>query len=235
MAHVLLVRHARNSWVGKRLPGHTPGILLSEEGHAECRGLAERLDSYPLDAVYASSLERAVQTARYLAEPRALAVSEVPDLMDLDTGSFTGRAIDEVAKDPLWPTVMFAPSIARFPDGEGMTDMQARVVRALDTIRLAHPGGAVAVVAHADVIKSLVAHYVGLPFDLFQRLEIATASVSVLSFGHLGARLLGLNLTGSIPLPPDPNSTPPADPAATVPSLPTATPAAPNDLTAESS
>lgn len=206
MTHVLLVRHARNDWVGKRLPGRTPGILLSEEGHAESRALAERLNGYPLDAVYASSLERAVQTARYLAEPRALPVLEVPDLVDLDTGDFTGRDIEQASKDPLWRNVIMSPSIARFPGGEGMWDMQVRAVRAMERIRMAHEGRPVAVVAHADVIKSIVAHYIGLPFDLFQRLEVSTTSVSILSFGAHGARLLAMNLTGSVPQPPEPQT-----------------------------
>jgi probable phosphomutase (TIGR03848 family) len=204
MAHLLLVRHARNDWVGKRLPGQTPGILLNDEGHAEARALAERLKDYPLDAVYSSSLERAMQTAGYLAEPRGLEVVAVAGLKDLDTGEFTGRDLAEAAKDPLWAVIKASPSIGRFPGGESLHDMQVRSVRAVEEIRLRHEGGAAAVVAHADVVKAVVAYYLGLPLDLFQRLDVATASVTVLSFGAFGARLQALNLTGAVPPPPEP-------------------------------
>jgi probable phosphoglycerate mutase len=71
-------------------------------------------------------------------------------------------------------------------------------VEALDDIRARHTKPLL-VVAHADVIKVLIAHYVGLPLDLFQRLEIGTASVSVLSFGKTGSHLLALNITGGLP------------------------------------
>ena len=198
MSVILLVRHAKNDWVGKRLPGHTPGIRLSEEGHQEARDLAARLDGYPLEAVYSSSLERALQTALYVAEPRGLAVIEEPRLKDVDTGDFTGREITEAAKDPLWISVQFAPSLARFPGGESISALQARAVSALEEIRTRHTKP-VLVVAHADVIKVLIAHYVGLPLDLFQRLEIDTASVSTLSFGKTGAHLHALNYTGGLP------------------------------------
>jgi probable phosphomutase (TIGR03848 family) len=205
MTQILLIRHARNDWVGKRLPGWTPGIHLSAEGRAEAAALAERLASTPLDAVYSSTLDRALETAAYIAGPRSLPVIEVADLVDVDTGDWTGRDLKEVSKEPSWWGVVFRPSLTRLPGGETLWEMQVRAVTALERIRAAHPDGAVAVVAHADVIKALVAHYLGLPLDLFQRIGVSTASVSVLHVGDNGAALAALNLTGSIPTPPAPD------------------------------
>ena len=72
--HLLLIRHATNDWVGKRLAGWTPGVHLNEEGVAQARALADRLAERRIDHVYASPLERAQETAAIVAEPHGLPV-----------------------------------------------------------------------------------------------------------------------------------------------------------------
>jgi probable phosphoglycerate mutase len=202
---LLLIRHAKNDWVGERLPGQTPGIHLSEEGREEAAVLAGRMADYPLDALYASTLERAQETAAILAKPHGLPVGDLPDLVDLDTGDLTGMSIKEAQKQPVWIGIQAFPSITRIPGGESLWDLQVRVVRALEGVRRRHEGGVVAVVAHSDVIKVAVAHYVGLPLDLFQRLVISTTSVSLLLFTDHGARLVTMNNTAELPRPEPPS------------------------------
>ena len=91
------------------------------------------------------------------------------------------------------------PGGARFPDGESLREVQARMVVELDAIRDAHPGQAVAVISHSDPIKLAVAHYAGLPLDLFQRLTISPASITAFAFSRFGPRLLCLNHTETLP------------------------------------
>ena len=100
----------------------------------------------------------------------------------------------------LWRAVQFAPSMSRFPGGEGPREMQARVVSELEDLRAKHAKQTVAVVSHADVIKAAVAHYVGLHLDLFQRLVVAPASLTVLELSNPVPRLMCLNDTGHLPL-----------------------------------
>jgi probable phosphoglycerate mutase len=204
MTQLLLIRHAHNDWVNRRLAGWTPGVHLSDEGHAEASALAQRLADYRLDAVYASPLERAQQTARYLAEPRGLPVRTLEGLGEVRYGSWTGRELSALRHEPLWRTVQARPSLARFPDGESLAEMQARALAALEALRRDHPNEVVAVVSHGDVIKALVAHYTGMHLDHFQRLAVATASLTVVRISDEGARLILFNDTGHVPAPPEP-------------------------------
>lgn len=200
---LLLIRHARNDWVGKRLAGWSPGVHLNEEGHREAAALAERLEGYPIDAVYSSPLERALETARYITEPRGLEPRLLEAVGEVGYGSWTGKALEDLRDEPLWVTAMHNPSGVRFPGGESICDVQSRVVSSLEALRAEHEQGVIAVVAHGDVVRIAVAHYLGLHVDLFQRLVVSTASLTVLRLTSHGPRVLVLNDTGSVPPPPD--------------------------------
>jgi len=97
---------------------------------------------------------------------------------------------------PEWSTVQRAPSTFRFPNGESFTEMQTRIVSALDRIRVAHPGGVVVCVSHADPIKAAIAHAMGTHLDLFQRIVVSTCSVSAISYSTAGPVVLTVNSTG---------------------------------------
>jgi probable phosphoglycerate mutase len=84
-----------------------------------------------------------------------------------------------------------------FPGGESIRALQHRGVDAIDDILGRHRKGAIAVVSHADWIKAVVAHYLGLHLDLFQRLVIDPASATVVAFGDGFPRLLRLSDSGS--------------------------------------
>jgi probable phosphomutase (TIGR03848 family) len=195
---LLLIRHGLTDWVGHRLPGWTPGIHLSEQGRQQAETLAQRLASLPIEAIYASPLERTVETAEAIAAPHGLNVQLRENLGELRIGEWTGQAIEDLAKKEVWLAIQFYPSGADIPGGEMMHEMQARVVAELDAIRKAHPGATVAVVSHADVIKAAVAHYIGLHLDLFQRLAVYPASLTAFRFNKFGPRLVLFNDSGTI-------------------------------------
>ena len=197
--NLLLIRHAQNDWVGERLAGWTPGVHLNEVGRAQAATLAQQLAEVPLAAIYSSPLERTLETAQPLAETWDLAVEVREGLGEARYGDWTGRNLEELQKEELWPVVQVYPGGARFPGGESMREVQARIVAEIDAIRDGHAGQTVAVVSHSDPIKMAVAHYAGLPLDLFQRLTIAPASVTAFAFTKFGPRLLCLNHTGSLP------------------------------------
>lgn len=201
MTHLLLIRHAINDWVGDRLAGWTPGVHLNERGRDQAAALAERLAEWPIAAVYSSPLERTVETAEYLAARRQLPVTIVEGMGESQYGDWTGRSIKELAESPEWMKVQVTPSVARFPNGESLGEMQARAIAALEDIRQAHPKGVVAVFSHADVIKAVAAYYIGMHLDLFQRLVISPASITWLHFTPFGPRLLRLNDPGVLEAP----------------------------------
>ncbi len=199
MMNLLLIRHALNDWVGERLAGWTPEVHLNDEGRAQVEALVQRLAEVPLAAIYSSPLERTMETARPLAEAHGLAVHVRETLGESRFGEWEGKSLKELKDEKLWPVVHVYPSGARFPGGESMREVQTRMVVELDAIRDAHAEQTVAVVSHSDPIKMAVAHYLGLPLDLFQRLAIAPASVTALTFTTYGPQLVCLNHTDSLP------------------------------------
>jgi probable phosphomutase (TIGR03848 family) len=194
---LMLVRHAVTAETGPVLSGRRP-IELSEEGRQQAAAVARRLAALPLAAVYASPVERAAQTARAIATFHGLEVQVLEGVEEADYGDWSGRSLKDLAGTELWRRVQIAPSQARFPNGEAIAEMQERASLALQHVVEGHPGGVVAVVSHADVIKAAVAHFLGVDLDHFQRLAISPASVTVLAFGKDGPVLVKLNDTGEL-------------------------------------
>ncbi|MBI1802111.1 MAG: histidine phosphatase family protein [Chloroflexi bacterium] len=202
MTTFFLVRHATNDWVKKgRLPGWTEGIHLNEEGRKQAEALAERLRPVKFNAVYSSHLERAQETAERIVVGRKLSIVVRPCLADLKTGDWTGRSVKQVARTKLWKQIQLMPTHTRMPGGESFSEMQGRLISELEAIHAAHPKGTVAIVSHADAIKVVIAHYLKLHLDQFQRIVISPASLSIVQVEGGMARLIRLNDTGPLPDP----------------------------------
>jgi probable phosphoglycerate mutase len=193
---VLLVRHGQTPTTGKLLPGRAPGLHLADVGHEQAAAAAARIAELPkVDAIYASPLERTRQTAAPIGKALKQRVQIDKGLLECDFGDWTGKELSTLMKLPEWSTVQRAPSTFRFPNGESFTEMQTRIVSALDRIRVAHPGGVVVCVSHADPIKAAIAHAMGTHLDLFQRIVVSTCSVSAI-YSTAGPVVLTVNSTG---------------------------------------
>jgi probable phosphomutase (TIGR03848 family) len=195
MRLLLLLRHAVTEDTGARLSGWTPGLRLSDTGREQAVALAGRLAAVPIDAVYASPLERCQETAAAVADACGLRIGTLEDVGEVRYGDWTGRELKELARQPLWKVVQATPSAARFPGGESIFQMQARAVLAVERLRETHPRQTVAVCSHADVIKALTCHYLGMHLDLLQRVAVSPASVTAFAFGPV-PYLVRLNDTG---------------------------------------
>jgi probable phosphoglycerate mutase len=194
---ILLVRHGQTPTTGQLLPGRAPGLHLADAGVAQAQAAAERIAALEkVDAVYASPLERARETAAPIGKILGQKVAIDKGLLECDFGEWTGAELKNLMKLPEWTTVQRSPSTFRFPGGESFTEMQTRIVSALDRIRHAHPGGTVVCVSHADPIKAAVAHAMGTHIDLFQRIVISTCSISAIAYSLGGPVVLTVNSTG---------------------------------------
>jgi probable phosphoglycerate mutase len=194
---ILMVRHGRTPTTGKVLPGRAKGLHLSDEGVAEAKRVAERIaEMKKVAAIYASPLERTRETAAPIAKALGLDIVTHKGLLECDFGSWTGASLASLMKKKEWTTVQRAPSAFRFPNGESFTEMQTRIVGALDEIRRAHPGKVVVCVSHADPIKAALAHAMGTHLDLFQRIVVSTCSVSAVAYAETGPVVLTVNSTG---------------------------------------
>ena len=193
MTTFFLVRHAVTEHTGKRLSGWMEGISLTEQGREQAEQVAERLAGVKLDAVYSSPIERTLETARPIAARHGLRVQTRRGLGEVEYGDWTNRPLRSLMRTKLWTTVQRWPSGARFPDGESIREVQVRAVTEVEKIAADHPKETVCCVSHGDVIKLVIAHYMGVHIDLYQRIVIAPASISVIDLTSRGPMIMSLN------------------------------------------
>jgi probable phosphomutase (TIGR03848 family) len=198
MATLFLIRHAVTAQTGRVLYGQMRGIDLDDRGRAQAASLVERFASVRLTAIYSSPLERCVQTVEPLATAQRLRIERATGLIEMDTGSWTGRTLAQVRRTKPWTTVQRQPSAFRFPGGEGFVEAQARAVDAVERIVRRHPRGRVAVATHGDIVRIVLAHLLGTPLDDFQRIVADTASVSVVVTHAKHRRVVLVNDTGGL-------------------------------------
>lgn len=195
---LLLIRHALTARTGVRLSGWTPGVSLDRRGRAQAASLAERLRGTHIDAIYASPLERTVQTAEPIARAHGLRVRKREDLGEVQYGEIEGKSLKSLARTKIWVHLRAWPSDVHFPGGESIRQTQVRAVDSIERLRTEHPGQVVAVVSHADWIKLALAHYLGVHIDLYRRLMIEPASVSAIQFFDMGVAIRRVNDTGDL-------------------------------------
>ncbi|KQR31272.1 MULTISPECIES: MSMEG_4193 family putative phosphomutase [Curtobacterium] len=213
MATVLLVRHGRTTANATGvLAGRTAGVRLDAVGRTQAERTAERIAAVPVVAVVSSPLERCRQTARAILDRQpGRQPGRQPDrqsgasdllieraITEADYGQWQGRKLADLAKEPLWRTVQANPSAVVFPGGESMQTMQSRAVAAVRRIdaevEAEHGPGAVWVaVSHGDIIKSVLADAFGMHLDLFQRIGVGPASVSVVRYGEHRPEVVATN------------------------------------------
>lgn len=194
---VLLVRHGTTPTTGRSLPGRAPGLHLADAGIGQAERAGERLaELREVDALYCSPLERTRETAAPIGRAIGIRPRVERGLLECDFGDWTGAALKDLFKLPEWRTVQKAPSTFRFPNGESFTEMQVRIVSALDRLRARHPGGTIVCVSHADPIKAAVAHAMGTHLDMFQRIVISPCSISAFSWTTDGPVALTVNSIG---------------------------------------
>ena len=187
------VRHGVTAHTGHRLTGWMEGVSLNDEGRAQAERAADMLADVEFEAIYSSPIDRTRETAEALARPHRLKVRTSRGLGEVGYGDWTGRSLKVLARTKIWATLQRWPSSVRFPGGDTLREVQVRVVDEIERLREKHPRGNVCLVSHADTIKLALAHYMGIHIDLFQRLVVAPASVSVLTIGSYGPQVLSLN------------------------------------------
>jgi probable phosphoglycerate mutase len=185
MTQILLIRHAVNDFVKTgKLAGWTPEVHLNDEGRAQAEALGKRLADTPIKQLYASPLERTVETAEAIRQhhPR-LQLQITHELGEVRYGDWEGKSISALQSRKMWHVVQEYPSRAYFPNGETMRGVQTRAVNAIEDLAAKHPRELVAVVSHADLIKMVLAHYLGMHLDNFQRIVVSPASINSLLLG----------------------------------------------------
>ena len=179
-ATLILVRHAAHIHLNETLSGRMPGVPLSEAGRAQAARLAARLAARGVDAVQASPLDRARETAVAIAEAAGLIVEVTDGLQEIDFGKWTGRTFLNLLPDPDWGRWNEHRASSRPPDGESMLEAQSRIVTHLDQVARANDGDTIVLVSHADMIRAAVAHVLGLDLNHYWRFDADPASATTI-------------------------------------------------------
>jgi alpha-ribazole phosphatase/probable phosphoglycerate mutase len=181
---VVLVRHAETEESARGRCYGRLDVRLSSRGLRQAEALAAALADVSLAAVYASPLSRALDTARPIAAAQGLEPVVLEALTELDFGEVEGLRYDEIeAERPeLFRAWMDEPARVRFPGGEGLADLRARILPALTELRTRHEREAVAVVAHGGVVRVVLAEALGVEDGAVFRLDQAEGGVSVVDW-----------------------------------------------------
>lgn len=225
MGRAILVRHGRTTANATGvLAGRTP-VELDEHGREQATRLAQVFAGVPLAAAVSSPLLRTQQTLELVLGDRATDVPVHFDeaLSEVDYGQWTGGALKDLAKDPMWRLVQSHPSSVTFPGGESMAGMAARSAAAVrgwvaqwdaalaeteapasdndeegGTRPASRPIANVLIVSHGDVIKAILADALGMHLDAFQRIAVDPASVSVVHYAEGRPMVECMNTDGSL-------------------------------------
>lgn len=191
-AEIILARHAAHEDLGRRLTGRAAGVNLSAFGRRQADALGRVLAARRPSVLQCSPRERARQTAEAISRHTGLEPMVEPALDEIDFGAWNGAAFADLEPDPLWRRWNEARDAGAPPEGEAMADAVTRMASHIEG--LAGGPGAIVMVTHCDVIRGVVAHYLGLPMQAIFRFEVAPASITTLRVEDGRVTLVNLNV-----------------------------------------
>jgi len=189
-----LVRHAAHDRLGSVLVGRLNGVHLSLAGRSQARDLAQHFAREEIEAVITSPRERAQETAEPIADALGLSLRISNALDEINMGGWQGHSFSELATSEDWARWNTARSMARPPRGETIAEVQARMLAEVMHLHATTPGAQYILVSHAEPVRSLLLHVLGLSADLWNRIEIEPASISTIALDEAGGRILRMNL-----------------------------------------
>jgi broad specificity phosphatase PhoE len=192
-ALVHLVRHTTYALLDRALGGRERHSL-SAEGRADAERVAAWLEDSHAAAVVSSPVQRARETAEAIARRLGLVVRLDPSFAEIDVASWSGRRFEELQGDAAWKAWNAFRSTVGIPGGETMLAVQARAIAGVMRYATESDEAEFVVVSHADVIKAVLAHFLGAPLDLLRRIEISPGSISQIMLYPEDARILAVNV-----------------------------------------
>jgi broad specificity phosphatase PhoE len=198
MALVIMVRHGQTDEnIHGRISGQGP-VPLNARGQEQARLAAEVLVPLGITHIFSSPLVRARQTAEFLAARLHRPIAEIADLREVGYGDWEGKTFGEMRGHPVAHQVFNDPINAVFPNGEGLLEVQQRGVGVIEWVRRTYPQGIVAVVSHGDVIRTALAHYLGMAFNEYHRLNLDNGAISVLELFDEWVRVKAMNFVPQV-------------------------------------
>ena len=184
MLKIDILRHGQtDSNTQGRYLGSTDAPL-NDKGIAQAHRAAERLKSIRYDAIYASPLKRAWQTAEIVAEPHGLEVRRLDGIAERNFGIFDNLTYREIGERYPEEQAAWEQNINEYipPEGESALQVRERVARTLDSLKIQHADGSILLVTHLGLTRQLVAHLLDMPVEAgwhFMLDNTAVASIEI--------------------------------------------------------
>ena len=181
MTRIFLVRHGDTALNSReRFWGRTD-VELSADGMTQAENLRDRLANENITAIYASDLQRALVTARIIASVHQIEVIICPELQETNFGKIEGLTFSEISQQYPELTDLWVnwSSHLKFPGGESVHDLNARVSKFPDRLKKHAPDNQVLVVAHAASLRLLICHLLGIDIEHWRHLRLSLASLSI--------------------------------------------------------
>lgn len=194
MTTFLLLRHSHSTANGAGiLAGQLAGITLSEIGLKQSNEIAQSLRPLNINAIFSSPLERCLMTVQPLAQQRKKRIQQLEGIIEMNYGDWSGRKLNELAKEKLWRRIQKTPSRVTFPNGESFVQASRRIERTLTSLSSKHPKSTILICSHGDIIKIAVQLTVGSELDRFQRIIIDPASLTTVEWNGSSRTLIATN------------------------------------------
>jgi len=191
---LIVIRHGETAWnVDTRLQGHLD-IELNETGRWQAQQLALALGDEPLNAIYASDLLRAWQTAQAIAARTLAPLQADPGLRERGFGDFEGRTYAEI--EASWPDLSLqwrrrVPDWAPPGGGESLLYMRQRVQSCVNRLAAPHLGEQIVLVAHGGVLDILYRLATGQDLQAPRAWQLGNAAINRLLWTPDGLTLVG--------------------------------------------
>jgi alpha-ribazole phosphatase len=201
MIQLLLVRHGETDWnASQRFQGHSD-VPLNENGRRQAEAIAQRLAEHELEAIYASDLSRAWDTAAAIAAHHNIEPIAEAKLREGSFGQWEGLTYAEIEQREPEAVKAWHADISSFqpPDGESIHQLYERVVAAYQQIAARHAGQTVLLAAHGGSLQMLICYLLGLPPKSFWQFNLGHCSLSKISVYDAGASINLINDTNHLP------------------------------------
>ncbi len=196
---ILFLRHGQTDWnKAGRWQGHAD-IPLNDTGKQQAELLCQRLQSWPIEAIYTSDLQRCVQTAVPLASTLGLEPIKAPLWRERDVGGFSGMTGDQARENypEIWAKAV--RGMVDPPDGEPFVEVKERAWRAFESVTEAHDKGTVAVVTHGGLLHTLLAQVMGIDPEIYGRFSMrGNTGLSIVEVTERGPMVTLLNDTSHL-------------------------------------
>ncbi len=187
-----LIRHGRTEWnAAGKIQGHTNSDL-TELGHRQAAAIGRALTHYPIEALYASDLDRAQQTAVGIRSALGLDVRTDPRLRETGFGIFEGLTWAEAeAEHPaVYRDYMTSAFEFEVPGGESRAQTLNRALSAFADYAKRHGGTQIAAVSHGGLMAYFLRHVLQMPMDSSRRFKTENGCICTFEFKKDRWRLL---------------------------------------------